>query len=168
MMNKKLLLIPILVVSLITVGFISYFAISMVSPLQVSIKDAPYDGLVSINADVASVELRQNGIGRWYTIINAERVCNCSVTGEEQEICKANLPAGTYDTIRIKFNRIRLQYNNGSLYEVTKFNNMNAIQNTWIEIPINFIYDGVGGKILFDITIDDNSTAVVTILYATP
>jgi len=167
-MNKKLLIIPILIVSLVSVGFITYFAVSMFSPLQVSIKDAPYDGLVSINADVAAVELRQNGAGRWYPIINAERACNCSVTGEEEEICKANLPAAIYDTIRIKFSRIRLQYNNGSIYDVTKFNNMITIQNTWLELSINFIYDGIGGKILFDITIDDNLNAVVTILYGIP
>ena len=167
-MNRKLVVIPILIISLISVGFITYFAISTLSPLQVSIKDAPYDGLVSINTDVAAVELRQNGIGRWYPIINAERACNCSVTGEEEEICKANLPAGVYDTIRIKFSRIRLQYENGSLYEVTKFNNMITIQNTWLEISINFVYDGIGGKILFDISVDDNLNAVVIILYANP
>jgi hypothetical protein len=167
LVNKKIL-IPLIALALVSAGFISYFSIAYASKLTIAIKDAPYDGLVYINADVAAIELRQGNAGRWYPIINAARICNCSVNGTEEEICKADLPAGTYDTIRIKFNRIRLRYNNNSLVEVQKFENQNTIANNWVEISINFVYDGIGGKMLFDITVNNDLEAVVTIVYATP
>ncbi len=81
-----------------------------------------------------------------------------------EQICNSDLSPGTYDIIRIKFNNIKLHYNNGSLYELNKFQNQIQIQNYWLEIPINFTYDGAGGEVLFDVSVNSDYEAVVTIV----
>ena len=164
MKNKKIY-IPLIVAILVATGFISYAVIASASPLTISIKDAPYDSLVSIDVDIAAVEIQQSGIARWYPLVNAPRTCNCSVDGTVEDICKADIPAGTYTSIRIKLNKIRLQYNNNSLIDVK---NRNTICNVWLEYPINFIYDGIGGQVLFDVSINDDLEAVIVIMYANP
>jgi hypothetical protein len=171
MVKNKILAIAVIGLIIASAG-ITTAMIYFLQPLQLSIKDAPYDDLVSINVDISAVEIQNVDQARWIPLMQAAKegdcTCNCSVSGEEESVATSRLVAGTYDMIRIKFNHIRLQFNNGTLGEVDKFQNHVMIQNYWLEIPINFTYDGLGGKILFDITIDSNYEAVVTIVQATP
>lgn len=167
-MESKTSQVIFIVAIIAAAGIVSVALINLLSPLQVSIKDAPYDDLVSINVDIAAVEIHREDLPRWISLMNGfERRLNCSVTGEEESISRPHIGSGTYDIIRIKFNHIRLRYNNGSLYEVNKFENQNMVQNFWLEIPIDFVYDGTGGKVLFDITVNNDFEAVVTIIQTT-
>jgi len=164
MFNKKIW-ISLLIVSVVTTGILAAFLILNQGPLQILIKDAPYDNLVSINVDVAAVEIHKQDENRWIPLMSGvEKRVNCSVTGEVERICDATLETGTYDMIRIKFNHIRLHYHNGTLCELQKYENQNMIQNLWLNFTINFTYDGAGGQILFDITVNNNYEAVVTIV----
>jgi Domain of unknown function (DUF4382) len=175
MVNKKILALAIIGLVIASAGLATAMFYYL-QPLQVSIKDAPYDDLISINVEISAIQIHNVDEARWITLVECNCIsnctcdcsCNCSTSGEEEPICKYDLVAGTYDTIRIKFNHIRLQYNNGTLGDVEKFQNQNMVQNYWLEIHINFTYDGSGGKILFDITVDSNYEAVVTIVEATP
>jgi hypothetical protein len=164
MANQKVW-IALLIGCIATAGILSYFLIVNLGQMEILIKDAPYDDLVSINVDIAAVEIHKEDEARWIPLMNGqEKQINCSVTGEVEKICRSDLAGGTYDLIRIKFNHIRLRFNNDSLYELDKYENQNQVQNLWLEIPINFTYDGVGGQILFDITVNNNYEAVVTVL----
>jgi len=164
-MESKTSQVLFIVAIIATAGIVSFALVTMLSPLELTIKDAPYDDLVSINVDISAVEIHRTDLARWISLMNGnENRLNCSIDGTEETISRPNMGAGTYDIIRIKFNHIRLRYNNDSLYEVDKYESQNTVQNFWLEIPINFVYDGAGGKILFDITINDNSEAVVTII----
>ncbi|HUX98431.1 MAG TPA: DUF4382 domain-containing protein [Candidatus Deferrimicrobium sp.] len=157
--------VALLVIIVASAGLLSVMMFTLFGPIKILIKDAPYDDLVSINVDIAAVEIQKVDEARWITLMQgAERRLNCSVTGEAEEICKSDISAGTYDLMRINFNHIHLRFNNGSLYEVDKYENQNTVQNYWLEIPINFTYDGAGGYILFDITINEDCEAVVTII----
>ena len=168
MLEKKTGQILFLVGIIATAGILSLVVIHLLTPVELSIKDAPYDDLVSINVDIAAVEIHRTDHARWYSLMSGNEVrVNCSVTGDEEIISRPHMGPGTYDIIRIKFNKIQLRYNNDSLYEVDKYESQNLVQNFWMEIPINFVYDGGGGKILFDITINNNYEAVVTIIETT-
>ena len=168
MVNKKIL-VPLLAICIVTTGFLIYFMTVNTGTLQVSIKDAPYDDLVSINVDISAIQIQKVNTTNWVPLIQCDqKLLNCSVTGEEESVCRAELDTGSYNLIRIKFNHIQLRYNNDSLHEVDKYANQNQVQNFWLEIAIDFTYDGAGGKILFDITINNDYEAVVTIVQATP
>jgi hypothetical protein len=159
--------VALLVIIVASAGLLSYMMVALFGPIKILMKDAPYDDLVSINVDISAVEIQKEGEARWITLMQGtERRLNCSVTGEVEQVCKSDISAGTYDLMRIKFNNIHLRFNNGSLYEVDKYENQNMVQNYWLEIPINFTYDGAGGYILFDITINDDCEAIVTIIQA--
>ncbi len=164
-MENRKFWIPFLIITIASAGIFSYFLISSIMPLEVLIKDAPYDDLVSINVDIAAVEIHKSDEARWIPLMEGyERQLNCSVTGEVEKVCRSDLTAGHYDLMRIKFNHIRLRYNNGSLYELDKYENQNTVQNLWLEIPIDFNYDGGGGHVLFDVTVNNDYEAVVTII----
>ncbi len=167
MVNKKILALAIIGIVALS-GGLTAAVLYFLEPLQISIKDAPYDDLVSINVDISAIEIHNLDEARWIPLMQGNCTCNCSVSGEEEPIPNNDLVAGTYDLIRIKFNHIQLQYNNGTFGTVGSFQNHNMVQNFWLEIPITFEYDGIGGKILFDITIDSNYEANVTIVEATP
>ncbi len=163
-MDKKKVWAPLVIAIIAIAGITTTVLLLNLGRLQVSIKDAPYDDLVSINVDISAIEIQEEGENRWISLMQGNTYCNCSVDGEEESICKTFLSAGTYDLIRIKFNHIRLRFNNDSLFEIDKYENKNLVQNFWLTIPIDFVYDGLGGKILFDITINDDYEAVVTIV----
>ncbi len=164
-MENKTAQVLMIVAIIATAGIVSFTVISLFQPLDLSIKDAPYDDLVSINVDIAAVEIHRIDQARWISLMSGnQKRLNCSVNGTEENINRPHIGAGTYDIIRIKFNHIRLRYSNGSLYEVDKYENQNMVQNFWLEISIDFTYDGSGGQVLFDVTINDNYEAVVIIV----
>ncbi|MFX1295821.1 MAG: DUF4382 domain-containing protein [Promethearchaeota archaeon] len=166
MVSKK---VPVLLMigCLCTVGILCVTYLLNQKPLEISIKDAPLDELVSINVDIAALQVQKEDQVNWITLMEGSRQLNCSVSGEQETICRSDISPGTYNIMRIKMNNIKLRFNNNSLYEVNKYENQNMVQNQWYEFNINFTYDGTGGKILLDITINNDLEANIIIIQAT-